>query len=245
MKRFVPFAFLLLLLAQLMCADESRPKNYMISVKLKDGHDKVRIDFTAPEKHRIYTYRDLKSGTVTFYTSSIGFVPADITVQQFDTGLDMVETLEMKEIIPDGNAPLTPLPADFKQILEKLPECPPYFPKDELTDRSMRFFITEIIREKILLNYQQEIPYSVQVEVESYEETEHRIHIRSVIYVARDSQKAIIIGKGGSAIKKLGMQARTDIEEFTGKKIFLELFVKVDKDWRDNEAELKRFGYEA
>ena len=133
----------------------------------------------------------------------------------------------------------------FKQILEKLPECPPYFPKDELTDRSMRFFITEIIREKILLNYQQEIPYSVQVEVESYEETEHRIHIRSVIYVARDSQKAIIIGKGGSAIKKLGMQARTDIEEFTGKKIFLELFVKVDKDWRDNEAELKRFGYEA
>ena len=133
----------------------------------------------------------------------------------------------------------------FKQILEKLPECPPYFPKDELTDRSMRFFITEIIREKILLNYQQEIPYSVQVEVESYEETEHRIHIRSIIYVARDSQKAIIIGKGGSAIKKLGMQARADIEEFTGKKIFLELFVKVDKDWRDNEAELKRFGYEA
>ncbi len=109
----------------------------------------------------------------------------------------------------------------------------------------MRFFITEIIREKILNNYQQEIPYSVQVEVESYEETEKRIHIRSVIYVARDSQKAIIIGKGGSAIKKLGMQARTDIEEFTGKKIFLELYVKVDKDWRDNEAELKRFGYEA
>ena len=133
----------------------------------------------------------------------------------------------------------------FEQILTKLPECPPYFPKDELTDRSMRFFITEIIREKILLNYQQEIPYSVQVEVESYEETEHHVHIRSVIYVARDSQKAIIIGKGGSAIKKLGMQARADIEEFTGKKIFLELFVKVDKDWRDSETELKRFGYEA
>ena len=121
MKRFVPFAFLLLLLAHLMCADESRPKNYMISVRLKDGHDKVRIDFTAPEKHRIYTYRDLKSGTVTFYTSSIGFVPADITVQQFDTGLDMIETLDMKEIVPDGNAPLTPLPADFKQILENDP----------------------------------------------------------------------------------------------------------------------------
>ena len=133
----------------------------------------------------------------------------------------------------------------FEQILTKLPECPPYFPKDELTDKSMRFFITEIIREKILLNYQQEIPYSVQVEVDSYEESEHRIVIRSTIYVARDSQKAILIGKGGSAIKKLGTQARADIEEFTGKKIFLELFVKVDKDWRDNEAELKRFGYEA
>lgn len=133
----------------------------------------------------------------------------------------------------------------FEQILEKLPVCPPYFPKDELTDRSMRFFITEIIREKILLNYQQEVPYCVQVDVDSYEESEKRIVIRASIYVARDSQKAIIIGKGGSAIKKLGMQARTDIEEFTGKKIFLELFVKVDKDWRDNEAELKRFGYEA
>ena len=133
----------------------------------------------------------------------------------------------------------------FEQILTKLPVCPPYFPKDELTDRSMRFFITEIIREKILLNYQQEVPYSVQVDVDSYEESEKRIVIRSSIYVTRESQKAIIIGKGGSAIKKLGSMARTDIEEFTGKKIFLELMVKVDKDWRDNEAELKRFGYEA
>ncbi|MCQ2320756.1 MAG: GTPase Era [Bacteroidales bacterium] len=133
----------------------------------------------------------------------------------------------------------------FEQILTKLPVCPAYFPKDELTDRSMRFFITEIIREKILLNYQQEIPYCVQVDVDSYEESEKRVVIRASIYVARDSQKAIIIGKGGSAIKKLGMLARTDIEEFTGKKIFLELNVKVDKDWRDNETELKRFGYEA
>ncbi len=121
MKRFAPFAFLLLLLTQLMCADESQTRNYMISVRLKEGHGKVRIDFTAPDQHRIYTYRDLKSGTVTFYTSSIGFVPADITVQQFETGLDMVETLEMKEIVSDGNAPMTPLPADFKQILENDP----------------------------------------------------------------------------------------------------------------------------
>ena len=171
----------------------------------------------------------------------------DLTDQQ---GLEQAVAYWEKEL---PNATVFPISAQhnanvqhvFEQILTKLPECPPYFPKDELTDRSMRFFITEIIREKILLNYQQEIPYSVQVEVESYEETERHVHIRSVIYVARESQKAIIIGKGGSAIKKLGMQARADIEEFTGKKIFLELFVKVDKDWRDNETELKRFGYEA
>ena len=121
MKRFVPSVFLLLLLTQLMWSEESQAKNYMISVHLKEGHDKVRIDFTAPDRHRIYTYRDLKNDTVTFYTSSIGFIPADITVQQFDTGLDMVETLEMKEIVPDGKASLTPLPADFKQILENDP----------------------------------------------------------------------------------------------------------------------------
>lgn len=133
----------------------------------------------------------------------------------------------------------------FESIIDKLPICPPYFPKDELTDKSMRFFITEIIREKILLNYQQEVPYSVQVDVDSYEESEKRIVIRATIYATRESQKAIIIGKGGLALKKVGMAARADIEEFTGKKIYLELIVKVDKDWRDNEDELKRFGYEA
>lgn len=133
----------------------------------------------------------------------------------------------------------------FDCILEKLPDSPPYFPKDELTDRSMRFFISEIIREKILLTYQQEIPYSVEVVVEAYEESKKLINIRASIYVARDSQKAIIIGKGGSAIKKLGIMSRIGIEEFTGKKIFLDLNVKVSKDWRDNEAELKNFNYEA
>lgn len=133
----------------------------------------------------------------------------------------------------------------FDHILEQLPYSPPYFPKDEFTDRSMRFFVTEIIREKVLLNYQQEIPYSVEIAVDSYEESEKKVVISATIYVARDSQKGIIIGKGGTAIKKLGMMARKDIEEFTGKKIFLELHVKVDKDWRDNERELKRFGYEA
>ncbi|MCQ2301750.1 MAG: GTPase Era [Bacteroidales bacterium] len=181
-------------------------------------------------------------------------IPIFVLINKIDlsTQENLVQAVEFweKEL---PNATIFPISAQhnanvknvFEQILEKLPVCPPYFPKDELTDRSMRFFITEIIREKILLNYQQEVPYCVQVDVDSYEESEKRVVIRASIYVARDSQKAIIIGKGGSAIKKLGMQARADIEEFTGKKIFLELFVKVDKDWRDNEAELKRFGYEA
>ena len=133
----------------------------------------------------------------------------------------------------------------FDCILEKLPLSPPYFPKDELTDRSMRFFITEIIRGKILLNYKQEIPYSVEVAVDAYEETNKMINIIATIYAARESQKAILIGKGGSAIKKTGIMARADIEEFTGKKIYLDLKVKVDKDWRDNEDELRHFGYEA
>ncbi len=131
------------------------------------------------------------------------------------------------------------------QILDVLPESPPYFPKDELTDKSMRFFATEIIREKILLNYQQEIPYSVEVAIEGFEEGEKLIRIQAVIYAARESQKAIIIGKQGSAIKKTGTMARLDLEEFTGKKVFLETSVKVSKDWRDNESLLKRFGYEA
>ena len=181
-------------------------------------------------------------------------IPVFVLINKIDLsnqkGVEEAITYWEKEL---PNATVFPISAQhnaniqhvFEQILTKLPECPPYFPKDELTDKSMRFFITEIIREKILLNYQQEIPYSAQVDVDSYEERDKHIVIRATIYVARESQKAIIIGKGGSAIKKLGMQARTDIEEFTGKKIFLELFVKVDKDWRDNEAELKRFGYEA
>ncbi len=120
MKRFL-LSFFILLLTQILCADENQAKNYMISVKMKEGHGKVRIEFTAPEKHRIYTYRNLTGDTVTFYTSSIGFVPADITVQQFETGLDMVDSLDMKEIAREGRAPMTPLPADFKQILENDP----------------------------------------------------------------------------------------------------------------------------
>lgn len=131
----------------------------------------------------------------------------------------------------------------LQQIIELLPESPPFYPKDELTDKTMRFFISEIIREKILLFYKQEIPYSVEVVVESYKESKDIIHIGTNIYVTRESQKMIILGKQGRAIKKVGVESRKDIEEFVGKQVFLELTVKVNKDWRDNDRQLKRFGY--
>lgn|SRR5574344_49333 len=131
----------------------------------------------------------------------------------------------------------------FNHILQLLPENPPYFPKDELTDRSMRFFVSEIIREKILCYYQKEIPYSCEVAVESYEEKEGVDVIGAIIYVERDSQKAILIGHQGQSLKKVGVEARKDIEEFTGKRCFLSLHIKVLKDWRNNESALKQFGY--
>ena len=133
----------------------------------------------------------------------------------------------------------------FDRILELLPESPPYFPKDELTDRSERFFMQEIIREKILIHYQKEIPYSAEVEVEEFIESGDLIKIRALIYVERDSQKGIIIGKNGSALKRVGTEARQEAEEFFCKKIFLELFVKVSKDWREKDNVLRRFGYQA
>ncbi len=132
----------------------------------------------------------------------------------------------------------------FDKIMELLPENPPYFPKDELTDKSMRFFVSEIIREKILLHYQKEIPYSTEVVVESYKEEDGIDKISVVIYTERESQKAIIIGHEGKPLKKVGTEARKDIEDFTGKKCFLQLHVKVLKDWRNSENALRRFGYE-
>lgn len=131
----------------------------------------------------------------------------------------------------------------FDLILERLPEHPAYFPKDELTDRTMRFFVSEIVREKILLYYQKEIPYSCEVAVESYEERDGIDNISCLIYVERESQKAILIGHQGKAIKKLGTEARRDIEEFTGKRCFLSLHIKVLKDWRNSDRALKSFGY--
>ena len=129
------------------------------------------------------------------------------------------------------------------RIIELLPECPPYFPKDALTDRPMRFFVSELIREQILLQYKKEIPYSVEVVVESYKEEPDLIRIAATLYVERSTQKAIIIGSKGSAIKKLGTDARMSIEDFLQKHVFLDLSVKVLKDWRNNELQMKRFGY--
>ena len=131
----------------------------------------------------------------------------------------------------------------FNRILELMPENPPYYPKDDISDRNIRFFVTEIIREKILFNYQKEIPYSVEVTVDSYQEGEKLDRISVIIYVERDSQKGILIGHKGESLKRIGIQARKDIEKFIGKQIFLEMFVKVKKDWRDSESLLKSFGY--
>lgn len=128
-------------------------------------------------------------------------------------------------------------------ILDHLPENEPFYPKDELTDKTMRFFVSEIIREKILLNFQKEVPYSVEIEVEAYKETDERVDILAYIYVMRESQKGIILGKQGQAIKRLGIDARKDIEEFIGKHIYLDLSVKVKKDWRESDNMLKKFGY--
>jgi len=132
----------------------------------------------------------------------------------------------------------------MEEIKEALPESPPFFDKDQLTDRPARFFVDEIIREKILLNYDKEIPYSVEVEVETFHEEDQLIRISAVIYVERESQKGIIIGKAGAALKKVGTLARRDIEAFFGKQVFLQLFVKVDKDWRSSRTRLRHYGYD-
>lgn len=131
----------------------------------------------------------------------------------------------------------------LKRFVELIPASPPYYDKEAITDKPERFFVTEIIREKILLNYKKEIPYSVESVVEEFKEEEDIIRIRAVIFVARDSQKGIIIGHQGKMLKKVGTEARKDLEAFFQKKIFLELFVKVNKDWRSDDSKLKRFGY--
>lgn len=153
------------------------------------------------------------------------------------------EEFPIAEIIP--LSALKEFNTDYllQRIVELLPESPPYFDKQQLTDKSERFFTSEIIREKILLNYKKEVPYSVEVNVDEFKEEEKIIRIRAVILVARDSQKGIIIGHKGGPLKKVGTEARLEMEKFFQKKVFLELFVKVNKDWRDDQRKLKQFGY--
>jgi len=179
-------------------------------------------------------------------------VPKIIVINKVDlTNQEALEQLveKWKEVAPDSI--IIPVSATKKfnldvllnNVLSMLPEGEPYFPKDQLTDRYERFFISEIIRGKILGSYQKEIPYSVEVEVESYLEEANLVRIAAVIYVARDSQKGIIIGHKGEMLKRVGTAARKEMEAFLGKKVFLEVFVKVAKDWRDSSGMLKKFGY--
>ncbi len=171
--------------------------------------------------------------------------------------IDLIDQERLDEIIDYWKkelpgAELFPISAlhDFNvknlldHIIEILPESPPFYDKDMLTDKPEKFFIAEIIREKILLHYKKEIPYSVEVEIEEFKEGKERVDIRAVIHVTRNSQKGIIIGHQGSALKRVGTEARKDMELFLQKKVFLQLFVKVTKDWRDKDNLLKRFGYE-
>jgi GTP-binding protein Era len=179
-------------------------------------------------------------------------VPVIIAVNKID--LSNQEELEAivagwNAVFPDSDIiPLSALrnfnlETLLRSVLEKLPEGEPFFPKDQLTDRYERFFASEIIREKILLNYQKEIPYSVEIEIESFRDEKKLIKIMAIIHVERDTQKGIIIGHKGLMLKKTGTEARKDMEDFFGRKVFLELLVKVSKDWREKPLALKRFGY--
>ena len=170
----------------------------------------------------------------------------DLSTQ--DKVLELMSSWQAKvpraTVIPASASEKFNLDSIFNAILKDLPVSPPWYDKDTFTDRNLRFFASEIIREKILLNYKEEIPYCCQVEIEAFKEGAQRYDISAIIYVMRDSQKGIIIGNRGSALKRVGMQARTDMEEFFQKKVFLQLFVKVDPDWRESRKELRRFGYE-
>lgn len=180
-------------------------------------------------------------------------VPTIVVINKIDLTTQVaLESLVAKwqEILPEAQI----IPASAKEgfniggifdtIVGMLPEGEPFYPKDTLTDKTLRFFVSEIIREKILLNYDKEIPYCCEIEIESYKEEPAIDRIAATIYVARDSQKGIVIGHKGERLKKVGQQAREDMEKFLGKKVFLQLFVKVNDDWRNNDRQLRRFGYE-
>lgn len=179
--------------------------------------------------------------------------PVIIVLNKIDIS-DQAKVLERMQYWKDQVPGATVIPASAQEkfnldsilnaVIEKLPTCPPWFDKDAFTDKNLRFFASEIIREKILLNYKEEIPYSCEVGIESFKEGAQRYDISAVIYVMRESQKGIIIGRGGSALKKVGTQARIEMEDFFQKKVFLQIFVKVDPDWRESKRELRKFGYE-
>jgi len=196
---------------------------------------------SVPLSEKEYTERIKASG-----------IPVIIAVNKIDlTNQDQLEKIVEKWHDAFPGSPVIPVSGLLKfnletllnAILDKLPEGEPYFPKDQLTDRYERFFASEIIREKILNNYKKEIPYSVEIEIESFKEEPTINKIRALIHVIRDSQKGIIIGHKGSMLKKVGTESRLDMEDFFGKKVFLELYVKVTKDWRNKPLILKRFGY--
>ncbi len=180
-------------------------------------------------------------------------IPVLLVINKIDLlkGNDELVALieQWKQLLPTAEVFPTSATLNFNvdnlmaRIVELLPECPPYFGKDALTDRSSRFFVTEIVREKILLTYDKEVPYAAQVIVEKFDESDTSIHIMAVVYVERESQKGIIIGHGGRRLKHVGIEARKDIERFFEKKVFIELFVKVEPDWRNREQLLRQFGY--
>ena len=182
---------------------------------------------------------------------------SDVPVILLINKIDLSEQEKVSEIIEEWKkilpkAHVFPISALHKynvehilqEIIALLPEAPPYFEKDKMTDKPARFFVSEIIREKILVRYKKEIPYSVEIEVESFKETPDIIRIRAIIYVERESQMPIIIGKNGKALKSVGIEARRDIERFFDNKVYLELFVKTKKNWRSDKNQLKKFGYE-
>ena len=180
-------------------------------------------------------------------------VPVIVIINKIDlTDQENLEKMvqQWHEILP--KAEIMPISAGngfgheiiLKRVSELIPECPPYFEKDQLTDKPARFFVSEVVREKILLHYDKEIPYSVEVVVDQFKENKSRILINCVIFVERESQKGIIIGHEGQALKRVAIEARKDLEKFFGKKIFMEIMIKVDKDWRSSTRELRNFGYD-
>ena len=217
--------------------------NQYINTALKDAD--ILILMTEPD----YQFAD--QGIIDKFNASqtqVLIVINKIDLSNQEAIMKEMETWKVKmpkaDIIPISAVNNFNIEKVFDTIIQYLPEHEAFYPKDELTDKSTRFFISEILREKILLNYKKEVPYSAEVAVDQYKEEGNLVRISTIIYVSRDSQKAIILGHQGQAIKRIATAARLDIEEFIGKKVFLEITVKVSKDWRDDETTLKHFGYD-